>query len=134
MKDIQLEPTMDDREVWGERVRNIRADSTTWWWLLNRNSYLKPYLMVYKMHPNFSRTNQEKKQSTYIKLDDWLVGFYGILTFVGYLMPNPFLWKYSVLFQTVQFNMSSQFNCQKQFHFNQFRWIKQFYFKQFSSA
>ena len=23
----------------------------------------------------------------------WLVGFYGILTFVGYLMPNPFLYK-----------------------------------------
>ena len=23
----------------------------------------------------------------------WLVGFYGISTFVGYLTPNPFLWK-----------------------------------------
>ena len=23
----------------------------------------------------------------------WLVGFYGISTFVGYLMPNPFLYK-----------------------------------------
>ena len=23
---------MDDREVWWERVRNIHADSTTWWW------------------------------------------------------------------------------------------------------
>ena len=23
----------------------------------------------------------------------WLFGFYGILTFVGYLMPNPFLYK-----------------------------------------
>ena len=25
--------------------------------------------------------------------DGWLVGFYGISTFVGYLMPNPFLCK-----------------------------------------
>ena len=24
----------------------------------------------------------------------WLVGFYGISTFLGYLMPNPFLGKY----------------------------------------
>ena len=23
----------------------------------------------------------------------WLLGFYGISTFVGYLKPNPFLWK-----------------------------------------
>ena len=23
----------------------------------------------------------------------WLFGFYGISTFVGYLMPNPFLYK-----------------------------------------
>ena len=26
-------------------------------------------------------------------LVDWLVRFYGISTFVGYLMPNPFLYK-----------------------------------------
>ena len=29
----------------------------------------------------------------------WLVGFYGISNFVGYLMPNPILYKKSVLFQ-----------------------------------
>ena len=28
----------------------------------------------------------------------WLVEFYGIPTFVGYLTPNPLLYKYSVLF------------------------------------
>ena len=37
-----------------------------------------------------------------------LFGFYGISTFVGYLMPNPFLYKKSVLFQTIQFSMSTQ--------------------------
>ena len=26
--------------------------------------------------------------------DGWLAVFYGILTLVGYLMPNPFLYKY----------------------------------------
>ena len=56
----------------------------------------------------------------------WLVGFYGISTFVGYLMPNPFLYKYSVLFQTIQLSMSTQFNCQKHFHFKQFSLFKQF--------
>ena len=35
-----------------------------------------------------------------LNLVGWLVGFYGISTFVGYLMPNPFLYK-SVLFQTL---------------------------------
>ena len=43
--------------------------------------------------------------------------FYGISTFVGYLMPNPFLYIYTVLFQTIQFSIQ-----------------KQFYFKQFSLA
>ena len=46
----------------------------------------------------------------------WFVGFYGISTFVGYLTPNPFLYK-SVLFKTIQFSISTQFNCQKHFHF-----------------
>ena len=41
-----------------------------------------------------------------------LVGFNDISTSVGYLMPNPFLYKLSVLFQTIQFTMSIQFNCQ----------------------
>ena len=27
-----LPEAMNDREGWGERVRYIRADSTTWWW------------------------------------------------------------------------------------------------------
>ena len=35
-----------------------------------------------------------------------LFGFYGISTFVGYLMPNPFLYKESVLFQTIQFSQT----------------------------
>ena len=27
-----LSEAMDNREVWREKVRNIRADSATWWW------------------------------------------------------------------------------------------------------
>ena len=58
----------------------------------------------------------------------WLVGwvFYGISTFVGYLMPNPFLCKISVLVQTIQFSLSTQFNCQKHFYFKLFSLFKQF--------
>ena len=51
----------------------------------------------------------------------WFVGFYGISTFVGYLTPNPFLCKLSVLFQTIQFSMSTQFNCLKHFYFKLFK-------------
>ena len=41
------------------------------------------------------------------------VGFYGISILVGYLTPNPFLYIETVLFQTIQFNISTQFKCQK---------------------
>ena len=32
-------------------------------------------------------------------LIDWLFGFYGISSFVGYLMPNPFLYKKQFYFK-----------------------------------
>ena len=41
-----------------------------------------------------------------------MFGFYGISTFVGYLMLNLFLYKFSVLFQTIQFSVSTQFKYQ----------------------
>ena len=37
----------------------------------------------------------------------WLF-FHGISTFVGYLIPNLFLKKWSVLFQAAQFNQTAQ--------------------------
>ena len=48
----------------------------------------------------------------------WLVGFYGISTFVGYVMPNPFLLKQIVLFKTNQFSISKEINCKKIFLFH----------------
>ena len=39
-----------------------------------------------------------------------LFGFHGISTFLVYLMPNPFLYKSTVLFQSVQFSISTQFS------------------------
>ena len=42
-----------------------------------------------------------------------LVWFYGISTIKVYLMPNPFLYNQTVLFQTIQFSISTQFKCQK---------------------
>ena len=32
--------------------------------------------------------------------------------FAGYLMPNSFLYQETVLFQIIQFSISTQFNCQ----------------------
>ena len=60
----------------------------------------------------------------HVCLFGWFVGFYGLSTFVGYLTPNPFLCKYSVLFQTIQFSISTQFKCQKHFYF---KLLKQLY-------
>ena len=37
-----------------------------------------------------------------------------------------------VSFQTIQFTICTQFNCQKHFYFKLFGFVKQFYFKQFS--
>ena len=44
---------------------------------------------------NFLRNHQsakyEKEIEELLRMVGWLFGFYGISTFVGYLMPNPFL-------------------------------------------
>ena len=53
----------------------------------------------------------------------WLIWFvfYGISTFVGYLTPNQFLCKLSVLFKTIQFSINTQFDCQNHFYFKLFK-------------
>ena len=50
----------------------------------------------------------------------YLFGFYAISILVGYLMPNPFLYNQTILFQTIQLGISTQFNYQKQFYFKLF--------------
>ena len=45
----------------------------------------------------------------------WRFGFYGISIFVGYLMQNLFLYKKTVLLQTIQFNISTELNYQNHF-------------------
>ena len=54
-----------------------------------------------------------------LKQESTLVWFYGISTIVGYLMPNPFIYNiyiyiyiYTVLFQTNQSSISTQFKCE----------------------
>ena len=39
------------------------------------------------------------------------VWVYDIQTFVDYSMPNPFLYKYTNLIQTIQFSITTLFNC-----------------------
>ena len=42
-------------------------------------------------------------KKTLCRISVWFVGFYGISTFVGYLMPNPFvICQKTFLFQTIQ--------------------------------
>ena len=49
-----------------------------------------------------------------------LIWFYGISIIVGYLMPNPFLYIKTVLYQKIQFNISRNLKSPKQFYFKQF--------------
>ena len=42
-------------------------------------------------------------------LENGLVWFHGISTIVGYLMPNPFLYILTVMFQAIQFSISIVF-------------------------
>ena len=55
---------------------------------------------------------EEYSENVLKGMTDSLVVFYDISTFVGYLMPNPFLYKQTVLFQTIQFSISTPINCQ----------------------
>ena len=41
-----LPGAMNDREKWRERVRDIRAPSTTWWWWWNITDPLEQYLWL----------------------------------------------------------------------------------------
>ena len=52
-------------------------------------------------------------------LVSWLVGFYGISTFLDYLTSNLFY--VNTLFQAIKFSLSTQFNCQKHFCFKLFK-------------
>ena len=49
----------------------------------------------------------------------------GCLGFMAYLTPNPILCKLSVLYQTIQFSMSTQLG-QKHFYFKLLSLVKQF--------
>ena len=42
-----LPEVMNDREKWRERVRDIRATSTTWWWLLGLIFWLRLGILLF---------------------------------------------------------------------------------------
>ena len=61
----------------------------------------------------------------YIVQIDWLFWLYGISIFVGYLMPNPFLYKQFYLKENSVLK-STQFNYQKHLYFKLFSLVEQF--------
>ena len=92
------------------------------WKTLSLSLYIYIYIYIYR----------EREREREIIGYNLVVWAYGISTFVGYLMPILFSYKWTVLLQTIQFSMCTQFNCQKQFYFKLLSLLKQFYFKQFS--
>ena len=108
-------------------------------------------LMLYLLHRALGvsqKTKKKKRKSRFKEMDsliDWGVcvtldlplalfschrvwfGFYGILTFVGYLFnAKSIFYKWTVQFQTIQFSISTQFKCKKYFYFKLFSFVKQF--------
>ena len=70
---------------------------------------IHPYLSAIVLGKPFRRFLNFLEMGLF-SISGWLVGFYGISTFVGYLMPNLFFIQI-VLFQTIQFRISMQFKC-----------------------
>ena len=66
----------------------------------------------------------DRSDSLFVCLFGWLVGFYGISTFVDYLRQIHFYVKSSI--SKILFIMSTQFTCQKNFYFKLFCLFKQF--------
>ena len=97
------------RYFWCEKIRKDSNDNN----LRNmQNSRRRINSSANKMNIMIKRKTFKKS-----KIEKWdekfcfgLVWFYVIPTIVGYLMPNPFLCIQTVLFQTIQFNISTQFN------------------------
>ena len=93
-----------------ERIEDIHTVDMLLMWI----DYLRARLLCYSQ--KFSLETIINKIASWLIKTDWEVnfgwlGFYGISSFVGYLTPNPFLCKWSVLFQTIQFSISMQFKC-----------------------
>ena len=62
--------------------------------------YIYIYIYIYR--------ERERERERERDLNLCLFGYYGLSIFVGYLMSNIFLYKYTVLFQTIQFSMSTR--------------------------
>ena len=86
-------------------------------------------LICHKTQTNklFGSCNAESSQFDKNFVECGFIWVYGISNIVGYLMPNPLLYKWTVLFQTIQFSISTQFKCQKLFFFklvNKVKWFQ----------
>ena len=77
---------------------NCTMDSWLWW------SHCKYTRRRLKRRQPKCWTNEENIRFV------WFGLVYGISTIVGYLMLNPFLYIETVLFQTIQFSISTQFS------------------------
>ena len=75
------------------------------------------YSAFFRWNLNCS-TRESFNNRLVVWLDVWVLR-------VSTLMPNWFLYK-SILFQTILFSMSTQFDCQKHFYVNLFSLFKQF--------
>ena len=74
-----------------------------------------------KQEDNMIAFNEQRKNTTLKFGFVWFVWVYDMSTITGYLTPNPFSCKLYVVFKTIQFSTSTQFNCQKHFYLKIFK-------------
>ena len=106
LKMIFFSPTSDD---WGS-ILHMRPPHIN-----KRQSGCFKYSVVSNKHRDFSTLKETIYQIGLVltchktKPIWYMVWFYGMSTIVGYLMPNPFLYIWTVLFQIIQFSISTLF-------------------------
>ena len=82
-----FETVLFDWTVWGKKLKTALQDSLTSWYRITQESFNLKMYTKWNLMQNFSKSQNTKNQQNCIWFG--LIGFYGISTIVGYLIPDP---------------------------------------------
>ena len=82
-----LPEAMNDREKWGERVRDMRASGTTWWWWLGNSNLMGCFIFLHVYQTKLNRLNGYRRRvwtrRHEFKSWTWLIAFHIALIPLG---------------------------------------------------